>query len=438
MERQMKHGMRTLRIILMLCVLICTIGILKDHAYAAILETDVAVPAAGNIFIEIEGSYAGDTQAALDRINEIRREACEEGIINPHTNQPLTIDDYVPVKWSAGLEYIARIRAAESSLTMAHTRTNGERCFAILSPEGISGNYEDLAWNWRSGMVSGIEQWYKEKTDWVDKTGAVTGHYTSMINPNITYIGVASFQTKQAIYPNTIAAQFASDAWLTWKGISLNTVDETMGTSITDCTQLLEVPSSWIEKLSFSENLEKGKTERVYGVHENHKYGLYQHTWQTSNPAVIAVDESGTVTAKEVGSAVITAVDANGNATASATVNVTAPKQEEKEDEKEKEETPETKPAKTSISKLTSSKKSGIKVTWKKKNADGYQVRYATTKSFKSYRTKTVSKGSMTSTNLKNLKKGKTYYVKVRAYKLDENGKKIYGRFSQAKKIKNK
>ncbi len=65
-------------------------------------------------------------------------------------------------------------------------------------------------------------------------------------------------------------------------------------------------------------------------------------------------------------------------------------------------------------------------------------MRYATTKSFKSYRTKTVSKGSMTSTNLKNLKKGKTYYVKVRAYKLDENGKKIYGLFSQAKKIKNK
>lgn len=99
---------------------------------------------------------------------------------------------------------------------------------------------------------------------------------------------------------------------------------------------------------------------------------------------------------------------------------------------------PSTKPAKISISKLTSSDKSSIKVTWTKTDADGYQVCYATTKSFKSYRTKTVSKGSMTSTNLTNLKKGKTYYVKVRAYKLDENGKKIYGLFSQAKKIKNK
>ncbi len=333
MERQMKHGMRTLRIILMLCVLICAIGILKDHAYAAILETDVAVPAAGNIFIEIEGSYAGDTQAALDRINEIRREACEEGVINPDTNQPLTMYDYTPVKWSAGLEYIARIRAAESSLTMDHTRTNGARCFAISSPDGIKGNFENLAWNWSSSIVSGIEQWYEEKADWVNKTGAVTGHYTSMIRPSVTYIGVASFKTRQARYPNTVASQYTSSS-------SLGSVDETMGTSITDCTQLLEVPSSWIEKLSLSENLEKGKTERVYGVHTNHKYGLYQHTWQTSNPAVIAVDESGTVTAKEVGSAVITAVDANGNTTASATVNVTAPKQEEKEDEKEKEETP--------------------------------------------------------------------------------------------------
>ncbi len=39
-----------------------------------------------------------------------------------------------------------------------------------------------------------LSRWYNEKTDWVDKTGAVTGHYTSMINPDITYIGVASFR----------------------------------------------------------------------------------------------------------------------------------------------------------------------------------------------------------------------------------------------------
>ena len=422
MERRKKNGIYTLRIILMLCVLICTIGVMKDNVYAAIIETDAAAPAAGNIFIGIEGSYAGDAQAALDRINEIRREACAEGIINPHTNQPLTMDDYVPVKWSAGLEYIARIRAAESSLTMEHTRTNGERCFAISSPEGISGNYEDLAWNWSSGMVSGIEQWYEEKADWVNKTGAVTGHYTSMINPNVTYIGVASFQTKQAIYPNTIAAQFASDSWLTWKGISPNTVDETMAAPIRDCTQLLEVPASWIEKLSVSAEIEKGKTEHVYGVHENRKYGLYHHTWQTSNPAVIDVDEFGNITAVQVGTAVITAVDASGNTTAEANVNVTEPKTV-------------TKSAKTVINRL-SSQKSGIKVTWKKQNADGYQVRYAANKNFKSYRSKSISKGSITSTTLKNLKKGKSYYVKVRAYKLDENGKKIYGTFSRVKKIK--
>ncbi len=65
----------------------------------------------------------------------------------------------VPVKWSAGLEYIARIRAAGiQPYDRAHTRTNGEQtALTILSPEEISGNYEDLAGIGRSGMVSGIE-----------------------------------------------------------------------------------------------------------------------------------------------------------------------------------------------------------------------------------------------------------------------------------------
>lgn len=42
-------------------------------------------------------------------------------------------------------------------------------------------------------MLSGIEQWYKEKSDWVNKTGKTTGHYTSMINPDYNYVAVATF-----------------------------------------------------------------------------------------------------------------------------------------------------------------------------------------------------------------------------------------------------
>ncbi len=66
--------------------------------------------------------------------------------------------------------------------------------------------------------------------------------------------------------------------------------------------------------------------------------------------------------------------------------------------------------------------------------ADGYQIVYGTTKSLK----KNVKKVSTKKTRatLKKLSKKKTYYVKVRAYVIDENGKKVYGEYSATKKIK--
>lgn len=75
-----------------------------------------------------------------------------------------------------------------------------------------------------------------------------------------------------------------------------------------------------------------------------------------------------------------------------------------------------------------------LKVTWKKvSGAKGYQVLCATnTKFTKNKQTLTVTKRNAT---FKNLKKKKTYYVKVRAYKIDSAGKKVYGKFSTVKKV---
>ena len=65
--------------------------------------------------------------------------------------------------------------------------------------------------------------------------------------------------------------------------------------------------------------------------------------------------------------------------------------------------------------------------------AAGYQVSYATNSKFSGAKKKTTSKTSLI---LSGLKKNKTYYVKVRAYKKDSKGKKVYGSYSAAKKIK--
>ncbi len=86
---------------------------------------------------------------------------------------------------------------------------------------------------------------------------------------------------------------------------------------------------------------------------------------------------------------------------------------------------------------LRITKKKTLALKWKKNpTADGYEVQYALNKKFtKSKKTKVVKSAKKTSLTIKKLKKGKTYYVRVRAYVLDGN-KKVYGKWSSKKKIK--
>lgn len=86
-------------------------------------------------------------------------------------------------------------------------------------------------------------------------------------------------------------------------------------------------------------------------------------------------------------------------------------------------------PAKPTLSTLKNSKSKQMKVTLKKKvsGAAGYEMVYATNKKFTQNK-KTVRFTSISKT-VKSLKKGKTYYVKVRAYKLDSTGSRVYGSY---------
>jgi uncharacterized repeat protein (TIGR02543 family) len=82
--------------------------------------------------------------------------------------------------------------------------------------------------------------------------------------------------------------------------------------------------------------------------------------------------------------------------------------------------------------KSTSKKKITVKIK-KVSGAIGYQIRYSTKSSMKG--AKTVSTTSLTR-NISKLTSKKTYYVQVRAYKLDSAGKKVYGNWSKTKAIK--
>ena len=98
---------------------------------------------ADTVIIRVEGVLEEtDRDALVDRINAIRREACEEGIDNPVNGVPLTSADYVPLQWSRALEEIAVLRAAESTILQDHIRPDGRECFTA-APEGVSAAGRD-------------------------------------------------------------------------------------------------------------------------------------------------------------------------------------------------------------------------------------------------------------------------------------------------------
>ena len=154
--------------------------------------------------------------------------------------------------------------------------------------------------------------------------------------------------------------------------------------------------------------------------------------YTSSNPAVASVSSNGYVTVHKVGRAVIT-VTTTGNRKsepASETVEV------------------KVYPRKTVISKKpwTDGKKAQMKVRWNYQDgATKYQIRYSRDKNFKSgtYLTKTVKAHgkdyTTQSTTIKSLKRGYTYYFKVRALYTDPyTGDTYYGTWSNWRSAKTK
>lgn len=296
-----------------------------------VLPTNKTTASEGCTLVGVEGEYITDAQNALKRINEIRYEACEEGVWkmdiygNP-TTEKLTLSDYKPIKWSSALEYIARIRAAEATVVLAHERPNDENFFtSTLKSNGQKSYSENLAWNGGKSMLSGIEQWYKEKSDWVNKTGKTTGHYTSMINPDYNYVAVATFYNPDAAYKNATSAEFSHK-----KGL-----DETMNEMAGECIQTLEVKDSYLSlklpvnktSIKAGENTQAQASAVITNPSaimngETCEASLIGDiTWTSSNKQVATVDKDGKITGIDYGTATITAN--SGTLSQTITVNVT-------------------------------------------------------------------------------------------------------------------
>ena len=97
------------------------------------------------------------------------------------------------------------------------------------------------------------------------------------------------------------------------------------------------------------------------------------------------------------------------------------------------------KPAKTSITGISNATAGKLVLTWKKsKGAKGYEI-YRRTGTTGSYvRAAEIKSGSTVKYTNTKLKKGRTYYYRIRSYRYDKNGKKVYSGWSavKSKKVK--
>ena len=94
-----------------------------------------------------------------------------------------------------------------------------------------------------------------------------------------------------------------------------------------------------------------------------------------------------------------------------------------------------TKPKQTAVPSFASNENGQLKVKIDAvTGAEGYEICYSTSKDFSS-NVKKVSTYYTTKT-LKNLQRGKIYYVRVRAYKVDSTESRIYGKYSASRGVK--
>lgn len=93
-----------------------------------------------------------------------------------------------------------------------------------------------------------------------------------------------------------------------------------------------------------------------------------------------------------------------------------------------------TKPSKPVIISVSNKSRQKLVITWKKvKGAKGYELYRRTGKKGSYKKLKVIKSGSTLKYTNSKLKKGTAYYYKIRAYKYDAKGKKVYGGWSAVK-----
>lgn len=198
--------------------------------------------------------------------------------------------------------------------------------------------------------------------------------------------------------------------------------------ALTDCPQLnlkIAVPTAATSALSFTNTTPKKATfSEIVTDKEKELFFTGETIWESSDKTVATVDQAGTVKpAGKIGSCIVKkkgVLKSGGEPVELGRCTV-------------KVDQSAFAPAKPVGLKVKNIKKRTAKLTWKKAaNATGYIV-YRSKKKNKGYKKiKTLTKLSYKN---KKLKRGKTYYYKIKAYRKYQ-GHTIYSPLTAAKKVK--
>ena len=412
--------------------------------------TFTPINAASTETITLEGKYLyKETKVVLDLMNELR--------VKKGLNK---------LKMDEKLCQFAETRAAESYVYYSHTRPNGQPYNTI----GTNCYGENICISTDEG--EGVyERWYNSQP-----------HYENMINPQWKSVGIAAFQSGE-------------DKRVVWVQLfSINT-QKVKDSYPKDKTKTVKVTSLKINKyeINLSENLYAGEIVQasVVGYNDLCDFQLKSEgiEWESTNEKVARFDsknrlytlKSGTttITAKGYGKTISLKLNVNKNYKIKYVVNggtlnqfspleygwetvlknpvkkgclfsgwYTTPSFDSKTKVKEinwwdhGDVTVYAKWSKIKLKepeslKLTITKSNKLSLDFKDvSKADGYQVYYSTNKNFRtSLTTKAITESSKYTSKVK-VKKGKTYYCKVRAYRYDSTGKRVYGEWSKIKKLK--
>ncbi len=327
-------------------------------------------------------------------------------------------------------------------------RTNIEKALA-MEPEYAQADYPTALWNayqeaYASAKLarvnpaseqkdidaaaSALNTAYRNLAKKAEKTGLLRAYYTVQATKqkgNYTDVSWNRFETalqnaKQVLDQGDQATQAAADKALADLKTAVNKLEEK--------APIVNPPAAKKNQtISVKSAITKAYGDKAFSLGAKITAGNGKLSYKSSDNKVAQPDSSGKITIKGIGKCTIT-VTASGTTTYNAkTAKVTLT----------------VNPKKAKLKTLKPGKKS-LKVTWTKDaKATGYEVQCCLKKNFKSgVKKSTIKKAKTTSTTIKKLKKGKKYYVRIRAYKTVKIGgksTKLTGAWSKvmtSKKIK--